>query len=118
MPLRLAILRITARPPSSARCRAVASGPASVRMPLTLAVPLFLALFLHVSGQTAQTETGIPPVPLGCRHILQKGERHMPMSVAFLLPWAVTPVTALLMAQLLLATEAENVPHHTVGYLN
>ena len=83
-----------------------------------LAVPLFLALFLHVSGQIAQTETGIPPVPLGCRHILQKRQRHVPMSVAFLLPWAVTSVAALLVAQLLLAAEAENVPHHVVGYLN
>ena len=87
-------------------------------MPLTLAVPHLLALFLHMRSQIGQTETGIPPVPLGCRHILQKGERHMPMSATFLLPWAVTPVTALLVAQLLLAAEAENVPHHAVGYLN
>ena len=42
----------------------------------------------------------------------------MPMSVALLLPWAATSVAALLVAQLLLAAEAENVPHHAVGYLN
>ena len=87
-------------------------------MPLTLAVPLNLALFLHVSGKLAQTEAWIPPVPLDCRHVLQKRKRHVPMSVPFLLPWAATSVTALLVAQQLLATEAENVPHHEVGYLN
>ena len=87
-------------------------------MPLTLAVTLLLALFLHVTGQIAQTETGIPPVPQGYRHVLQERERHVPVSLALLLPWAVTSVAALLVAQLLLAAEAENVPHHAVGYLN
>ena len=87
-------------------------------MPLTLTVPHLLALFLHMRSQISQTETGIPPVPLGCRHILQKGERHMPMSAAFLLPWAVTSVAALLVAHLPFAAKAENVPHHAVGYLN
>ena len=113
MPLRLAILRITARPPNSARCRAVASGPARVRMPLTLAVTLLLALILHMPGQIAQTETGIPPVPLGGRHVLQERQGHMPMSVALLLPWAAVSSAALLVALLLLAAEAENVPHHS-----
>jgi len=87
-------------------------------MPPTLAVPLLLALLLHVLGQIAQTETGIPPVPQSDRHVLQERERHVPVSLALLLPWAVTSVAALLAAQLLLAAEAENVPHHVAGYLS
>ena len=86
-------------------------------MPPTLAVPLLLALLLHVLGQIAHTETGIPPVPQGNRHVLQERQRHVPVSLALLLPWAVTTVAALLAAQLLLAAEAENVPHHVPGYL-
>ena len=91
----------------------MASGPARVRMPLTLAVPLLLALILHMPGQIAQTETGIPPVPLGGRHVLEERQGHMPMSVALLLPWAAVSPAALLVAQLLLAAEAESVPHHS-----
>ena len=118
MPLRLAILRITARPPSSARDRATACGPASVGMPLTLAFPLPLALLFHVSGQICQAETRIPLVPLVYWHIMQKWERDMPVSAFLLLSWAVTSIAAPLVAQLLLAAKAINVPHHAVGYLN
>ena len=42
----------------------------------------------------------------------------MPVSVALLLPRAAMAFAALLVAQLLRAAEAENVPHHAVGYLN
>ena len=72
------------------------------------ALPLCLldTLGIHVSGQTPETEPGIPPGPLKRWHALQMRQGDVPMPIALCLSGTATAVAAMLASHLFHATKA------------